>query len=175
MADARRFSILDAGRLAASVAPVHRSPARDEILIGAARLWCRDLSPPTVRAIGIAVGRSPVTVLAPFGSMRHLYAHVIREEWSLLDRRWYRASPGDAWDFLGDHVAQLSSVDRTLLRLPALVHAAISSSPTAAPPADVNSRTAVLYLVAAHATSSAPVDTLLADMRRVECDLLAAA
>jgi hypothetical protein len=107
--------------------------------------------------------------------MRHLYAHVIREEWSLLDRRWYRASADDAWDFLGDHVVQLSSVDRTLLRLPALVHAAHSSSTTAVSPSDVDGRTAVLYLVAATASSSAPVDTLLADVRRVEGDVLAAA
>lgn len=174
MAEAHKFSMVDAGQLARAATPVRRSPARDEILLGAALLWCRNLTTRTVRAIAMAVGRAPVTVVTPFGSMRRLYAQVIHDEWSLLDRRWYGAVPDAAWSFLDDHVAELSTIDRALMRLPAMVHAAVSSAASGTSPGyDV--RTTVLYVVAAHATSPAPLDALLADLRHLERHVLAAA
>jgi hypothetical protein len=175
MVDVCKYSMVDAGRLALEVSPIRRSRARDEILLGAARLWCRDLTAPTVRAIGAAVGRSPVTVLGPFRSARHLYAHVIRLEWDLVESGWYLPGREQAWAFLGDHVEALSSVDRVLLRLPALVHAALSGDSVAPPGGGIDARSSILYLLAAHATTSTPLDAVLAQLRQIEEEGLEAA
>jgi hypothetical protein len=174
MVDVCKYSMVDAGRLALDLVPIRRSPARDEILLGAARLWCRDLTAPTVRAIGAAVGRSPVTVLTPFGSARHLYAYVIRLEWDLLESGWYLPRVDEAWNFLGEHIQTLARVDRALLRLPALVHAVLSCNAVAPPPRGIDDRSAALYVLAAHATTSAPLDVVLNQLRRIERELVVA-
>jgi hypothetical protein len=167
MAGVCKFSMVDAGRLALDGYPVRRSRTRDEILLGAARLWCRDLSAPTVRAIGGAVGRSPVTVLAPFGSAIRLYAEVIRAEWDVLESGWYSPPSEQAWCFLREHVQTLAEIDRVLLRLPALVHAALSGEEARLPAGGVDDRSASLYVLAAFATTAATVIEVIAQLQRL--------
>src|SRR4051812_44606720 len=171
MADVCKFSMVDAGRLALDERPVCRSKARDEILLGAARLWCRDLSAPTVRAIGRAVGRSPTTVLTPFGSAIRLYAEVIRVEWDVLESGWYSPPAENAWRFLPEHVQTLSNIDRVLFRLPALVHAALSGDEARLPARGVDRRSASLYVLAAFATTSATVNEVIAQLQSLPDDL----
>ena len=165
----QKYSVVDAAQLALTAAPVRATKATDAIVLGAARVWCRQLSIPTVRAIGAEVGRSPVTVLHPFGGMLELYAEVIRREWDLLTRRWFAPSPDEAWSFLEEHALALARECRALLRLPAFVHAAMTSVLARHP--DGEDRAVALYVVAASAAKATPVD---AAARCVfECNTLA--
>lgn len=154
VAEPTKFSMADAGRLALASEALPGSRSRDEILLGAAQLWCRDLSVATVRAIGGHVGRAAVTVLRPFGSAIQLHAQVIRREWDLLRSEWYEPSDERAWAFLHDHARRLAEVDRVLLRLPALVHAAVSGPTLDGPAGATAERTPPLYLLAAQAATA---------------------
>lgn len=157
--------MVEAGRLALTTDVIAGSPAKDQILLGAAHLWCRDLGAATVRAIGGRVDRSAVTVVQHFGSAIHLHAQVIRREWDLLRREWYEAPADEAWAFLADHARELAAVDRVLLRLPALVHAAVIGPTLDAAAGTRAERTPPLYLTAAQAVSATPVEAVLAQVR----------
>jgi predicted transcriptional regulator len=151
-----KFSILDAARRSGEVVPLLVSPARKRTLHAAAILWCRNLTLPTIRQIAAEAGRSPVTVLQPFDTLLDVYAHVLQLEWEVLRAQWFEAARLDAAEFLRGHAAELGAEDRSLLRLPSLVHAAIAGArPAEAMDLDAD-RVVPLYALAA-AGASPPV------------------
>jgi hypothetical protein len=123
-----KVSPVDAAHRALVAAPVASSTSRDRILSAAELLWCRSAAIPSVRCIGLEAGRSPVTVLAPFGRLVDLYAEVIRRERSLLDEGWFSAHPKARAAFFRLHVSDLRARDPVLLRLPGLVLASIAGA-----------------------------------------------
>lgn len=117
--------------------------------MGAATLWCRELGIPTVRELGRVVGRSPVTVLRGFEHLIDVYAEVIRSEWALLEDGWHRGVSAERVDWLVGHAASLAAVDAALLRLPALVRAAVvTANPSLAACAELGVAMPLLALAA---------------------------
>lgn len=129
-----KFSLIDAARIALVSDPVPSTPARDRTLAAASVMWCRELTIPTVRRLAAEVGRSPVTVLQPFGRLIHIYAEVIRREWAELEAIAGLES-AERSTRLARHVAGLELVDPVLGRLPTLVEAAVVAAQSSTKPA----------------------------------------
>lgn len=90
-------------------------------------MWCRELTFPTVRRLAAEIGRSPVTILTPFGRVIDIHAEVIRREWSSL-QTIANAAPHLRPQRMAEHVSALRCFDPGLVRLPAPVEAAIAGA-----------------------------------------------
>lgn len=121
---ASRVAPLDAARLALARRPPDESPSPVEQ--AAATLWCIDQQLPSVRRMASAAGyRSPSAVVRNGRRAIDVHAAVIGREWAWIADRWLVASPLERPDRLADHALDLVLLDRSLLRLPALVGAAV--------------------------------------------------
>ena len=114
-----------AAELALHTDPVPYTETRRRILDAAAVLWCRELGLPTVRGVAAAVGMAPVSVLHPWERFDLLLAEVVRRELRALQAGWYGAAREERDGWLRRHCRALRQIDADLLRLPALVHAAV--------------------------------------------------
>lgn len=160
------------GARAAFDRPRRLTPARLRVVRAAARLWCRDLRFPSVRAIGSAAGlRSPSTVVGGAGIV-DLQAAVIAWEWRQIERGWVAVPPVAAAGWLADHGRALLADDPTLLRLPGLVVTAVAGAgvlPYRMAPDDL---VPLLGLAALAGTPDDPVHP--DDVDRLVLDLIAA-
>lgn len=122
-----KFSAVDAARLALSAETIEPTPARERTVNAAAVMWCRELAFPTIRRLAAEVGRSPVTVLKPFGRVIDIYAEVIRREWAALETI-ADAAAHERPQQMAEHMAALHRFDPVLVRLPVLVEASIAGA-----------------------------------------------
>jgi hypothetical protein len=132
-----KFTPADAARAALDRPGSSPTPAQARTLDVARCLWCREAAMPTVRQLAAEAGlRSPSTILKGFGRLVDLYAQVVRTE---LDRLRSIASrpSADRIAALAAHGSELSSRDRSLVRLPVLVLCAVDAARPAAVPAGV--------------------------------------
>jgi hypothetical protein len=153
-----KFSPIDAARVALATDPLALSPAQQRVLSIAATMWCRDLSFPTVRALGAQANRAPVTVLNGFDHAVLIHAEVIRVEWAVLQHTWHtvpRATTARV-DALLDHALALAMIDRVLLRLPALANAAVLAAGDPKVAARTLAPSAPLYVIASFAERHQP-------------------
>lgn len=150
------FTAIDAAYVALHREPPNPTPRRARVLEVAARLWCRQLEFPTVRAIAGAMGHtSSSTPLNGFGHMIDVQAGVIRREWDRIESGWISAPSPARARWLASHVRDLHALHPACLRLPGLVSAAVVA---AAPEehADLDVTLAPLHALAAFAERPLP-------------------
>jgi hypothetical protein len=120
------FTAVDAARLALHRHEVVLTRTQVRVADAALRGWCRDQRFPTARRLGTDLGgRSPSTALSSFPHLIDIQAEVIRREWRHLDQEWFGAPVGDGVSWLEAHARNLAALERTCLRLPSLVTAAV--------------------------------------------------
>jgi hypothetical protein len=162
-----------AARLARETLAIRLTPARQVVLLHAARLWCRDLAFPTARLLAESIHRSPSTVLNGFETMPRIHAEIIRREWDGLSAHEHSANPSDWLPWLLGHLQALCELDRALLRLPSFVLTAIDADAPCADRRPVSQLSLAVNVVAAFATPAVdfPHD---AQLRRITLSVVSA-
>ena len=146
-----------AARLARQTPAISLTPARQLVLLGAARLWCRDLAFPTARLLAGSAGRAPSTVLNGFETMPRIHAEIIRREWAVLGPHQHSPDPADWIPRLIGHVRVLCELDPTMLRLPSLVYSAVRADAQCPDRRPVSPLSLAVNLVAVYAEPAVEV------------------